>query len=50
MFKLRFTTERQPLTKNGQPAHNTTGVLKTNCPQRDTAPLTHSEWLQAGTK
>ena len=28
MFKLRFTTDCQPRTSNGQPAHSTTGVPK----------------------
>ena len=30
MLRLRFTTEAQPRWKNGQPAHRTTGVDKTN--------------------
>ena len=42
MFRLRFTSERQPRTKNGQAAHTTTGVLSANCPQRETGPFIHS--------
>ncbi len=30
MFRLRLRTEAHPRTKKGQPAHNTTGVAKTN--------------------
>ena len=35
MFRCRLTSDRQPRTKNGQPAHSTTGVLSANCIQRD---------------
>jgi hypothetical protein len=42
IFKLRFTSERPPRTKKGQPAHKTTGVLRMNCPQRDASPFNHS--------
>ena len=35
MLRLRVTIERQPRTKNGQPAHNTTGVDSANCSQLD---------------
>ena len=31
MFKLRFTTDCQPRTKNGHPPQSTTGVAKTSC-------------------
>ncbi len=40
MFRLRVTIEFQPRTKNGQPAHNTTGVAKTICSQFDAVWLT----------
>ena len=33
MLRFRVTTEAQPRTKNGQPAHNTTGVASTSCSQ-----------------
>ena len=35
MLRLRLTSERQPRTKNGHPAHSTTGVVRINCTQRD---------------
>ena len=41
MFRLRCTTDAQPRSKNGQPAHSTTGLASTNC--------THTETL-AGTR
>jgi hypothetical protein len=30
MFNERFRNDAQPREKNGQPAHKTTGVLRTN--------------------
>ena len=33
MFRLRFTTEAQPRSKNGHPAQSTTGVASRNCIQ-----------------
>ena len=33
MLRLRLTTEFQPRTKNGQPAHRTTGVASMSCSQ-----------------
>ena len=30
MLRWRFTSEAQPRTKNGHPAHSTTGVAKTS--------------------
>src|ERR1700692_3476747 len=38
MFKLLFTTESQPRTSSGQPAHNTTGVASANSSHRECAP------------
>src|SRR5437868_3646185 len=38
MFGERRTIDCQPRWKNAQPAHSTTGVLNTNCTQRDTSP------------
>src|ERR1043166_1899449 len=38
MLRWRLSRERQPRTKNGQPAHRTTGVVRTNWIQRDTSP------------
>ena len=35
MLRLRVTTERQPRTKKGQPAHKTTGVAITSWTQFD---------------
>ena len=35
MLRLRVTSDCQPRTKNGQPAHSTTGVAKANCSQFD---------------
>ena len=35
MFRLRFTTDCQPRTRNGQPAHRTTGVASASSPQAD---------------
>jgi hypothetical protein len=32
-LRLRFTTEAQARTKNGPPAHSTTGVAKAHCSQ-----------------
>ena len=40
MLRRRLTSDCQPRTKNGQPAHSTTGVLRTNCIQRDGSPST----------
>ena len=40
MFRCPVRSERQPRTKNGQPAHITTGVVSANCVQRDAAPMT----------
>ena len=34
MFSLRVRTDVQPRTKNGQPAHSTTGVARTSWIQR----------------
>jgi hypothetical protein len=50
IFKLRFIRERQPRAKKGQPAHSTTGVLRMNCPHRDTLPLNHWMWPHIGIK
>ena len=33
MLRFRVTTEAQPRTKNGQPAHSTTGVASASCSQ-----------------
>ena len=33
MLRLRVTSDCQPRTKNGQPAHSTTGVASTSCSQ-----------------
>ncbi|MNI26935.1 hypothetical protein D3C73_806560 [compost metagenome] len=33
MFSLRVTSDRQPRSKNGQPAQRTTGVASTSCSQ-----------------
>src|SRR2546423_2413790 len=38
MLRCRLSNERQPRTKNGQPAQRTTGVVRTNWIQRDTSP------------
>src|SRR4030088_1995805 len=38
MLRFRLTIERQPRTKNGQPAHRTTGVVRANWIQRDASP------------
>jgi hypothetical protein len=35
MLSLRVTSDRQPRTKNGQPAQSTTGVASTSCSQFD---------------
>src|SRR5438128_2532482 len=35
IFRLRVTSDCQPRTKNGQPAHSTTGVANRNCSQFD---------------
>ena len=35
MLRLRVTTDCQPRTKNGQPAHSTTGVASASCIQFD---------------
>ena len=35
MLRLRVTSDCQPRSKNGQPAHSTTGVAKANCSQFD---------------
>ncbi len=35
MLSLRLTSDRQPRTKNGQPAQSTTGVASTSCSQFD---------------
>ena len=35
MLRLRVRRDCQPRTKNGQPAHSTTGVARTNCSQFD---------------
>ena len=35
MLRLRVRRDSQPRTKNGEPAHNTTGVVKMNCSQFD---------------
>ena len=40
MLRLRLTSDCQPRTKNGQPAHSTTGVLRANCIQREGSPST----------
>ena len=40
MLKCRVRSDRQPRTKNGQPAQSTTGVERMNCVQRDTSPMT----------
>ena len=40
MFKCRVTTERQPRWTNGQPAHQTTGVVRANWIQREAWPST----------
>src|SRR5665213_1081739 len=39
MLRLRFTTDCQPRTKNGAPAHSTTGLASANCSQ--TKPAGH---------
>jgi len=36
MFRLRFTKDAQPRTKNGQPAQSTTGLASTHCSQTET--------------
>ncbi len=38
MFKFQVTIDRQPRSKNGQPAHSTTGVPSTSCTQGYAAP------------
>ena len=35
MLSERLRSDCQPRSKNGHPPHNTTGVLKMNCTQRD---------------
>ena len=35
MLRLRVFREAQPRSKNGQPAHNTTGVASTSWTQSD---------------
>src|SRR6186997_3165503 len=35
MLRLRDATDCAPRTKNGQPAHSTTGVANTSCTQFD---------------
>ena len=42
MFRCRFTSERHPRAKNGQPAHKTTGVERKNCTQREPVLIVHS--------
>ncbi len=43
MLRLRVTTDCQPRTKNGQPAHSTTGVASISCSQFEVCwPM---EWL-----
>ena len=37
MLRLRWTIEAQARSKNGQPAHSTTGVARTNCIQAESA-------------
>src|SRR3984885_8447439 len=39
MFRLRWRIEDQPRSKNGQPAHRTTGVANANSSQRSNWPL-----------
>ena len=39
MFGLRLTTDAQPLSKNGRPAHSTTGTAQASWIQLDTARL-----------
>ncbi len=48
MFRLRLTTDAQPRWKNGQPAHNTTGVDNANWIQTDTRIGTSSCSRRAG--
>src|SRR5437660_6914820 len=38
MLRFRLSNERQPRTKNVQPAQRTTGVVRTNWIQRETSP------------
>ena len=47
---LRFIdlTERQPRLKNGQPAHQTTGVVSPNWIQRETSPVAQACRPSAG--
>src|SRR5204862_1783112 len=42
MFRCRLTNDCKPRTKNGQPAHRTTGVVSANWIQRETSPDVHS--------
>ncbi len=39
MLRLRWTSEAQPRSKNGQPAQSTTGVAKRNCSQGRRSPV-----------
>ena len=48
MFRWRVTRERQPRTKNGQPAHQTTAVASANCSQREASPSTSGSLPSAG--
>src|ERR1700736_5941019 len=41
MLRCRLTKERQPRTRNGQPAQRTTGVVSANWIQRDASPENH---------
>ena len=43
MFRLRFTTDCQPRTKNGHPPQSTTGVARMSCAQA-TAPCGPTAW------
>jgi hypothetical protein len=38
MLRFRLRSERQPRTKNGQPAQRTTGVVSANWSQREASP------------
>ncbi len=42
MFRLRWTIEDQPRSKNGQPPHRTTGVARANSSHPRPVPLTRS--------
>src|SRR4051812_10227724 len=42
MLRCRLSNDFQPLTRNGQPAQSTTGVVNANWIQREASPESHA--------